>query len=148
MKSPEFAIPGVAPQRLWQTTGENRGIPLGRQLIEYAESFRPFGADIKLKIDPQNKLDLIKREEQLVHKATSVAELQDALIIYNANEFRLRDTPSIQEYEAIVTDFRTWELRPQASHFLGGEASRAKVEKELDRVLQVARERFAQLSQS
>jgi hypothetical protein len=103
-------------QHCWREEGSG-GISLPVQFHDYNRTFGSWP-------DPDKVADSDKQDETLltvlartsgsVYNATDTQQLQQVLIISNANEFRLRDNPTEQEFEAILLDWQKWMLRKEA----------------------------------
>ncbi len=133
-------VEGVPYQDCWVTRG---GIPLEQQVRDYDKNFAPFSTKVKLKLNPEREIDTLDKNADALTQSGSTADLQEQLIVLNANEFRLRDKPTSDEFEAILADFSKWHLRAQPDHFVGGSEARAKVAEKVNQVVDYARTRFS-----
>lgn len=104
-------------QNCWDDVG-TAGVSLLNQFRQYKKTFGSWLALNQVKIIPKSKEKNLESGTRVnetllarIAKATTVMELQNELIVLNANEFRLRDNPVREEFEAILLDYQKWELR-------------------------------------
>lgn len=136
-------VPGVPYQDCW--IGRS-GRPLDQQLKDYSKTFAPWDEKVSINLDPQNEIKIIDMTYGDLTNSKTIKDLQEHLIVLNGNEFRLRDKPTGDEFEEILSDFGKWHLRGQAKHFIGGEEGRSKVSTRIDETLEFARNKFIEIN--
>ncbi len=141
-------VPGVNWQRCWDEVTRCSSVPLNEQISKYQTSFAPWRASVHSLLDVSSVLEILEVTGQDVLDATSFNELQRPIIIRNANEFRLRDTPTLKDFEVILRDYKRWHKMPQSKHYAGGSQSRKLVLGKVDLVLHNARGRFGLLQEA
>lgn len=131
------------PIEPWQNCWEDSdkiGISLLDQFKKYNEIFSSFLALNEVIIIPDseinNEIIINKRISTSINNATTIMELQNILIVLNANQFRLRDNPTEKEFEAILLDYKKWVLR---------EAVDINMHTLIDKNVKEARKKFKEL---
>ncbi len=150
---------GCPLQRIWaEVMTRDRGFSLIEQLVQYPEMFPRASKKAVEKnkkqplstaedLDPTHQLRLLELMLQNIKKVSSGEELQKLLVIKNANEFRLRDTPSRRDFELIISDFIKWELAQISQAASQTEAEYQKLVSLIRSVINAARRRFRQIQQ-
>ncbi len=133
-------IDKVGYQKCWDEVQKNSGIKLEEQLERYPEFGQRPSVDLIVYPNPEERhqirLEVLDREAKALSATTTLNGIQQELIIRNANEFRLRDNPSLTDIEAIIKDFKTWGLNGITSE---------QIIKRTDEVANLARQRFTEL---
>lgn len=99
---------------------------------------------------PGRILQVLRLNLDYISKVDNLAELQRLLIVREANEFRLRDNPSTDDFELILDDLKKWFLRHEdcfkEEHCpQGGILTEENVRGKLEEVCLVAMEKFRDL---
>jgi hypothetical protein len=95
------------------------GTPFRAQIKNYGKTFRPWGDEEKLRLNPDELIDIAQRTRARVEAATTLVELQAPIVIWNANEFKLRLRPTRDEICDLAEDYRRWK-HMVADHLEGG----------------------------
>ena len=139
-------------QECWDEVQRTSGVSLDMQQQMYTEAFTPWPAPTRRKIkievmgeDPDSFTAGLVEERSVIASATSVLELQKTLIILNANEFKLRDNPTSEEFEEVLVDHKRWYLRTEAC-WIGSDEAKNEVHVQLDALTQEARAKFTELT--
>lgn len=131
-------------QKCWEEVKNVGGTTIEEQMLNYEKIFEPWDPKDPIRLNLERQLRIMERTIDRITEANTILALQRVIIVYNANEFRLRDNPTGEEFEDIVCDFQKWEMRV-ANHIEGGEVSKKLFLEKVAEVFSRARVRFKAL---
>ena len=130
---------------------ETFGVPLEVQKNKLNEVLAPWPKPEKVKDavelrgeNPENFLELFENELASIKSSRNLKKLQDVIVIRNANEFKLKESPTQEEFYELLEDYRKFSTRTK-EHLVGTEEIKERVWQKLEEIIEAAKEKFDEL---
>lgn len=131
--------------------GDIGPVPPDKQEKDLKSNLRPWSEllkDEKIKkgLDVQGLLDTMKIELDGIANSKNLKELQSWVVIYNVNDFKLKEVPTKEEFGDLLRDFSEWIERVRG-FIKGSEDEESIFWQKLEESVKAASNKFDELSE-
>ncbi|MCX6811460.1 MAG: hypothetical protein NT039_02085 [Candidatus Berkelbacteria bacterium] len=122
------------------------GVSLWEQRRNYEGNLKPWsGREGFPTITPKGLTETVQKQLEDIKGSQNLQELQHHLVILNVNEFKLRISPTKDEFADLVSDCSIWEKRTD-DVLSGGDEAKEEYFSARDQVTQEATAKYEELA--